>query len=246
MNTEFNENYKIARAMWIDKRLKELPNVRFGKKGSNVVVREYTVTSDGKRSNREYFSYHKEYGHLSQVSVIREKLIREQKRLGISNPQSQYGIKCVGKFAMTDEKWNSIRSSCLDNSDNSEYNYNGIKMRSRFEVLTAEILGSLDLDFKYEARMTIGGTEYFPDFLVYLPEFGMCFVIECLGMVDDFNYALSNSSKLTRYINNGMVIGRDLLILVGGKNYLPDPIFIKNCVIRAINGIADDSLYFLQ
>ena len=82
-------------------------------------------------------------------------------------------------------------------------------------MIVAQCLDSLGLMYKYEPRIIIKGEEYYPDFIVYLPEFQRCFFIEFLGKLNDDKYISRNEFKLMDYLNSGMVINRDLLLFCG-------------------------------
>lgn len=242
MNVVFNENYKLARAKWIDKRLTELPDVRMGRLKDKDVVREYRVSKNGKRTHYNYLPTNKNYEYVCSIARERQSLINE--RLGL--PGSGIKISPMGLIKMNDKKWNGIEQSANKQDFYGNYYHFGIRMRSRFELLVASVLSSLNLQFKYEPAMTINGETVYPDFLVYLPEIGICFVIECLGMVDDSGYAYHNAYKIVSYISEGFEVGRDIVFFSGKRDYLPDEVAIKNQIIRTINGLMDDSVMILH
>ncbi len=242
MNVKYNENYKLARAMWIDKRLAELPDVRMGRLKNREIVREYKVSKEGRRTHYNYLPTNKNYEYMRSVVRERQSLINERLEL----PGSHIKVSPIGLIKMNDEKWNSIESSANKQDFYGSYYHCGTRMRSRFELLVASVLSSLNLQFKYEPAMTINGDTVYPDFLVYLPEIGICFVIECLGMVDDSSYAYHNAYKIVSYISEGFEVGKDIVFFSGKKDYLPDEVTIKNQIVRTINGLMDDSVTILH
>ena len=118
--------------------------------------------------------------------------------------------------------------------------FDGIRMRSRFEAQTASVLKSLGLEFKYEPALPITGGVICPDFVVYLPEFEVGFVIECLGGVGDGRYDRRNGDKGTEYLDNFYIPFRDVLLLGGTGTYMPSEDWIANAVIMMVNSIAGE------
>lgn len=115
------------------------------------------------------------------------------------------------------------------------YPHKQFYMRSRFEVAMAGVLDSLDLEYKYEPTLSIGGYRVSPDFVVYIPEFNCCIIIECEGMTDALNYVNKNGYKLAAYLYSGLILGMTLVVLQGDKTTMPSPELMRNSVISAIN-----------
>ncbi|MBR3533499.1 MAG: hypothetical protein IKN80_06420 [Clostridiales bacterium] len=151
----------------------------------------------GRRSVRIYSSDHKIlhtynldkpgnhiYGEIadkrSHLKRIRERLLSD---LNIS--PSEFHIELSAGYRLRKEDWEKMRSQSNTKEIKTDLWFNGIHMRSRFEVNTAILLSGLDLEFKYEPELTVNGRTIHPDFVVYLPEFEVCFIIEC--KCDRFN-----------------------------------------------------------
>ncbi len=242
MKVLFNENYQLIRAAWIDAKLASMPDIKLGKYNGVEIAREYGVAKNGHRTHFTYMPNHVDYDKAINIAILRKSLIKERLLL----PNRKIKISPIGCFKMTDEKWNNLRQSANSIPITTDYSFNGIPMRSRFEMLVAGILDELNLQFKYEIGITVKGETIYPDFTVYLPEVGMCFIIECLGKVDESDYIFRNTNKLSAYYYAGFVPDIDLLIFCGRKNYLPDTIFMRNQIVRMINGIMDESIVFPQ
>lgn len=242
MNTELNDNYKMIHTMWVDKKLSELPDIRMGKCHGVEVAREYRVTEDGKRTHYRYLPTNKDYLHACAIANERRKLLQSRMQV----PKKAIKIIPRAVIKMTDNEWDSLPDSANMQEFKGEYYFEGIRMRSRVELLVASELKALKLMFKYEPALIVNGEVMYPDFLVYLPELGLCFVIECLGMLDDQNYVYRNASKIINYLSAGYVIGRDITFIHGMKNSLPDVEHIRNQIVRTINFLTDDSIAELQ
>jgi len=238
MDTEFNNNFRLARANWINKRLSELPNVKTGSHRGEPVVRIYINSRSGKPSHQTYYSTCDDYNHLFDLAQERQRLKEELRSL----PQDQVKVTPYGRIKMTDDKWKTIPSSANPKEIKSDYYYKDIHMRSRFEVLTASVIDSLGLQFKYEPAISVRNETIYPDFLVYLPELGMCIIIECLGMLDDPKYVSNNSIKIQDYFASGIEMNRDIIYLSGNNQYLTNPAAIKDLIVIIINFLANRSV----
>ena len=111
--------------------------------------------------------------------------------------------------------WENIHIRAEFETKESGYRYKDMVMDSRAEMIVAQTLESLGLQYKYEPRIFINGELYYPDFIVYLPEFERCFFIEFLGQLDNEKYISRNKFKIMDYLKAGMVINRDILLFCG-------------------------------
>jgi len=238
MRVEYNDNYRMVRALWIEKRLSELPDIKLGESHGVKVARKYRTSKAGKRTNHTYVPNGKGYLEAINIAELRLRLLKEKSQL----PYAEGRICKIGKIRMTKEKWDSLIPSANDIPITGSYYHKGIRMRSRFELLVAEVLSDMNLQFKYEVELGINGETVYPDFLVYIPELEMCFIIECLGKLDDPGYVYRNSRKLMNYLVAGFELDKDLLFFSGKADFLPDTEFIRNQIVRHINGLMDESL----
>ena len=111
------------------------------------------------------------------------------------------------------------------------------------EMLIADVLDDLHLEYKYEVLYLLNPhRKIIPDFVVLIPALGRFFFIEFMGMADDPNYMDNNSSRIENYIRNGIYPGRDLLIIVGNRDYLPTVNAVKRRIISFINDLTLDSV----
>lgn len=108
------------------------------------------------------------------------------------------------------EVWSSLVEA-NDTSIKNGYAHGRRVFRSKSEMLIAQILEMLGLEYKYEPLVTINGEEKWPDFAVYCPETGRFFFIEHLGMMDKMNYRMDNLDKMEKYENAGIRNGVDIL-----------------------------------
>ena len=239
MITEFNDAYKVARILYIDKELKRLPNLHKGYYGSQPVVREY---GSGGRTLKTYYltgdknvEYAKLADRRSELTSLKKMICSELKAV-----PSEYHVKLRACFKLRKEDWEKMRSQSNPKEIKGDLWYDDIHMRSRFEINTAIVLGSLGLEFKYEPEVIIGGRKKYPDFVVYLPEFEVCFIIECMGKVGDPVYDSDSDNKLKLLMNGGFIPYRDFLVLGGSSDYIPTKEWVMNAVISVVNSIASE------
>jgi len=90
--------------------------------------------------------------------------------------------------------------------------HNGILMRTKSEVLLAQLLDRLGLEYAYESCADIGG-EIYPDFTVYIPEIDKVFFIEYMGALSNPKYLYKAGERFKRYIEEGYIPGRDVIFI---------------------------------
>lgn len=224
-----------ARLSLINKELNSIPRLTLGKHRGVSIVRENRYEG-GTRIKREYSTstlYGKELLELSRRRSDLLSLKKVLDQLVVPSPS------CIdpGMIDTSFDKafWDHLRSGGVEGYAEGRYEHNGLKLRSRGEVVIAQVLDSLGLEYKYEPTIFIGDYKYSPDFAVYLPEFERCFFIEFLGMLDKYDYAAKNSSKIYSYLSSGMVINRDLLLFYGTQNSMPSVEDIVEDIVALIS-----------
>lgn len=105
-----------------------------------------------------------------------------------------------------------------DMSFSKVYPFDGRLFRSKSEMITAQLLQSLDLEYKYEVEVHIGNHTYYVDFAVYCKETGRYFFIEHFGMMDDESYRIKTWGKISTYLTNGFREGLDILFIYENWN----------------------------
>lgn len=221
-----------ARLTLINRELDQLPRTRIGTHRRSQVIREYHRDSQTEHlisSNKGQILL-SQHERRNALLVIKDQLERILSSCDLTCKLDPY----LDKPLMGEDFWNELEESTNNYESQSDYSYKGIAMRSRGEVIIAQVLDSLGLQFKYEPSFTINGKTYCPDFIVYMPELKRCFIIEFLGMIDDFNYAMNNTTKLMGYLRSGLIINKDLLIFCGTRNSMTSPDEIRDDIIALI------------
>lgn len=221
----------------IEKELEEMPKVYIGRHSDSTIVREYYY-ENGIKKQHEYALTNEKGKSLLSLCDHRKKISNSAKLirdLVVSRGDANKIDLRRAATCFDDEFWNRLRPGSSEIDGDRPYEHNGIRMRSRGEVLIAQVLDSMGLTYKYEVRLQIGNEVYYPDFAVWLPEFGRCFLIEFLGMLDSQNYAYKNGIKIGTYLNAGIVINRDILLLCGTKLSMPSAEEIAQDICSLIN-----------
>ncbi|MBR5040010.1 MAG: hypothetical protein IKX68_02740 [Clostridiales bacterium] len=114
--------------------------------------------------------------------------------------------------------------------------YNGTIFRSKSEREIAELLDEIGIDYKYEPLMRFNDIDMYPDFVCYIPEIGVGFIIEHFGMIDNVNYIETSIRKFRTYTSLGLIPGIDILFTYEKNNAPPTAAYFRN----SINCILDN------
>ncbi len=134
-----------------------------------------------------------------------------------------------------------VHGKSFDENDFSEfYTSKGERVRSKSEILIANELARKNIPYKYERPLIlhINGKEYtfYPDFTVMCPYSGRIKYLEHLGKMDSDTYFQNTLSKLDAFERNGLLVGRDVLILHETASV---PLSV-----RVINKYIDEFMYY--
>lgn len=97
--------------------------------------------------------------------------------------------------------------------DPEYYSIQNERMRSKSEVIIANLLYSLGIPYKYECPLKLdNGVVIHPDFTILNKRTREVFILEHLGMMGDEKYAADNTEKYNELILSGYIPGVNLLI----------------------------------
>ena len=92
------------------------------------------------------------------------------------------------------------------------YTYGGIRVRSKSELIIANMLEQYGIPFKYEKPLQLRGMgEVRPDFSCLKVKSRQEGIWEHFGMMDNLTYANKNVTKLACYHQNGFYVGENLI-----------------------------------
>ena len=96
-------------------------------------------------------------------------------------------------------------------SDSGFYTSRGERVRSKSEVLIANLLNELGISYRYEAPLKLKNNRIiYPDFTILKVQERAERYLEHCGMMDDPDYLHSFLRRQNLYIENGFVLGRDV------------------------------------
>jgi len=79
------------------------------------------------------------------------------------------------------------------------YSLKGDRVRSRAELIIADILWENEIPYRYEMAYQIGSRTVYPDFTIMNPLTGELFYLEYFGLMDDFDYRQKALTKIREY-----------------------------------------------
>lgn len=148
------------------------------------------------------------------ISLIPEKAAED-----IYNTMSEHRKALITPICLTDEQfveqWMAIPYVKKPISDGLPEFYTnlGERVRSKSEVIYANMLYGLGVPYKYECPLVLDYNNIiYPDFTALSVSKRKVFYLEHLGMMDDPEYLEHALSKLNMYQRNGYFLGEDLII----------------------------------
>ncbi|SCW30068.1 hypothetical protein SAMN02910456_00387 [Ruminococcaceae bacterium YRB3002] len=244
----FNVNYYIGTINYCSEELKKLPHIYHGSHGNDRIIRLYDSKTKKRREFYESSRYWKQATELASRRAYLEERIKILKDELLSNWNVKYDKHASNyrtvpeiKHRLDSSFWNGLTDEAPSFPKNNNYLYKGIYFRSRVEVNIAKVLDRLGLKYRYDVKVTMNGHKYFADFVVYLPQFNCCFLIEFFGRLDDYGYRRDNAFKTFDYFSEGIYLGENLIILCGKENNMPSFEVIAEQITALVNSIASQS-----
>ncbi len=247
MKINYCDQYQLLRILSLKAELKKLPNVKIGKQRDKAVVREYYRGENGKLVYRSFDACSVEGKTRCQQAVRRKEILEQIKLIeaGSGNSLVKINETCKIKLktaVLSEALWNAVGCDQNPRPKKASYFHNGVQMRSRTEVLIAEILDELGLEYKYEPAIQFGDAIIHPDFLVYIPCLKRCLIIEFYGLSDNEGYLIDTVGKMTAYSNGGLLLNRDVLGFYGTERSMNSNEYIYNNIVMVINLLATESV----
>ncbi len=136
------------------------------------------------------------------------------------------------------EHWLEQRSEHVNSFpyENEFYTVKGERVRSKSEKIIADALAYMEIPYKYEEPVECGEARIYPDFTVLDIYDRKEWYWEHFGLMDDDEYRGKMLDKLDSYAQNGIIVGKNLIITMEGtKHSLQTPYLeqvIKNCFVH--------------
>lgn len=117
-----------------------------------------------------------------------------------------------------------------------------IKVRSKSEALIVMLLSTMNIPYRYECKLEIGGHVYYPDFTIRHPITGQIYYWEHVGGLHMQEYRSDFLQKLRVYINNGIIPDYNLIMTFESEGH-PFDITIARDKIREFFSCEVGALY---
>ena len=173
------------------------------------------------RSNRRLLNSLCTKKYCKMLIPALEKEIRQLRSfLAVFDPQSKYHVldemspdlaAYITPVLITNEQFvREWTSAAFDRNPyplghDSYLTKNGEYVRSRLELIVANMLYDLGIPYRYECALYLeDGTVVYPDFTILHPRTLEVYWLELLGMMDDPDYTAANLQKITRYAQSEM------------------------------------------
>ena len=199
------ESKQIHSPGWLYNRTKH-------KKHGPVSELFYVTVADGKRHYKKIDpSSAEEY--RNQISLLKNqeqslKYVNEQLRL-LAKCFASLGIDPAQRKKTSAPK--AIASGALYPQNLRHQTLNGEMVRSKSEVLLANLFYLYQVSYAYEKPLNLDGYTIHPDFTITLPT-GKQIYWEHLGMLDNPQYAQNWAKKNSTYRQHGISEGHGLII----------------------------------
>ena len=92
------------------------------------------------------------------------------------------------------------------------------RMRSKSEIIIADMLYQRGIPYRYEARLQLGREIFHPDFTILRRSTRALMYWEHLGRLDKPDYRERNVKKLNSYSKNGIHLGKNLILTFETEN----------------------------
>lgn len=96
--------------------------------------------------------------------------------------------------------------------DHPIFTSGGLKVRSKSESIIATRLEECNIPFRYEPLLRIGNEDFYPDFLILIPQLRKLIYWEHFGRMDDPDYANKTIYKIKKYSQAKICTGINLFI----------------------------------
>ena len=117
-------------------------------------------------------------------------------------------------------------------SDSSQfYSENNIRVRSKSELMIANMLERRRIPYRYEYPIKLKGNKMVrPDFTCLNVRTGMEYIWEHYGMMDNIAYANNNVNKINVYVQNGFLPGINMIMTYESSQFPINTNIIKTMI----------------
>ena len=106
----------------------------------------------------------------------------------------------------------------------------GLKVRSKSEVIIADLLDLNKIPFRYEEKLVLGGQIFYPDFTIMKPKDGEIIYWEHFGMTSQTEYRQTMIRKQEDYIRLGLLPWDNFIATYDNENGSINVLKIKSII----------------
>ncbi len=159
-----------------------------------------------------------------KLNILKRKLLKFLKTYDIDEIEKVYtNLPEARKILVTPivetkeefiRKWESVEYEPMAIDDNIEFvSVNGVKVRSKSELIIANMLEQNGVRYRYEYPLMLNGLGTVrPDFLCLNKRTRKEYIWEHFGMMDNIAYANKNIAKIQTYEQNGFLAGKNMIM----------------------------------
>lgn len=115
------------------------------------------------------------------------------------------------------------------------YTKKGVQVRSKSELLIANLLEEYNIPYRYEGAIILGGQTKFPDFLIKRPSDGKLIIWEHFGALNQPGYGENMSGKMELYMQHGFTPHETLIYTF--EFDVGNPFYLQSLIENVILGI---------
>jgi hypothetical protein len=119
----------------------------------------------------------------------------------------------------------------FDEDSDEFYSTSGTRVRSKSEVIIANMLEQYNIPYKYEYPIILNGNHLArPDFTCLNIKTRQLLIWEHLGMMDNPDYADRNIRKLSLYEKSGYIVGKNMIVTFESSHVPPTSNIIRSTI----------------
>ncbi len=197
----------IDQYLWADKNTRKRWYARAGEKDNlrRVIQRDYDVSVKRKLTHlRNTLERFLQQYNIDEIEKVYDKMAEPRKKLA---------IPLIEPDDMFLARWRSVQYEHMPiENDTSFYSKGGVRVRSKSELMIADILEQKGIPYRYEFPLYLKKTGIVrPDFLCLNIRTRKEFLWEHFGMMDNIAYANNNILKIRNYEQEGFISGKNLI-----------------------------------
>ena len=157
----------------------------------------------------------------------------EKVYLGIADARKKLVTPIIEPKEIFVERWRNVSYEPMeyDESKGEFYSHSGIRVRSKSELIIANMLEREAVPYHYEYPIMLNGVGTVrPDFTCLNVRTGQEFIWEHFGMMDNIAYANKNISKINAYEQNGYYPGKNMIMTFETSQHAVSSYIIKTMI----------------